>query len=290
MIKEKSKSYYYFISALTAFMVAVIGVYATTIGTNVSVTGTLSSDGAATMSSTLSVTGNSTLTSVDVGGAYSAGGSGATFTTAGKGQFNGDLEINGFATTTATTGHFDTEGGITASSTLAVDGNANFGGGYTAGGGSGATLTTAGKGQFNGDLEINGFATTTATTGNLVTQGTLGVATTSSWAKLSAEMDTSNPSFVVSNQGSTTPALIVGGVNQDGRVGIASTTPSKALGVAGDAMFISAATTTITISSTGGAGSGSCLQMENGNSANTMYRVYVDGAGTGLKVEAGTCQ
>lgn len=242
MIKERTRAYYYFISGLAAFLVAAMGVYATTIGTNVSVSGTLSSDGAATitgattltgaatLSSTLSVTGNSTLTSADVGGAY------------------------------------------------------------TAGGGSGITLTAAGKGQFNGDLEINGFATTTATTGNFVTQGTLGVATTSSWAKLSAEMDTSNPSFVVANQGSTTPALIVGGVNQDGRVGISSTTPSKVLGVAGDAMFISAATTTITISSTGGAGSGSCLQMENGNSANTMYRVYVNGAGTGLTIEAGACQ
>lgn len=245
MTKEKNKAYYYFISGFTAFLVAAMGVYATTIGDSISVTGTLTSSGAATMSSTLAVTGATTLT-----------------------------------------------GAATLSSTLDVTGNstlasADIGGAYSAGGGSGTTITAAGKGQFNGDLEINGFATTTASNGNFASQGTIGVGTSTPWGTFSSEMGTTNPSFVVSNNGSTTPALIVGGVNQDGRVGIASTTPSNTLGVEGNAMFISAATTTITISSTG-AVRGGCIQMENG-AGTTMYRIYVVGAGNALRVEAGAC-
>ncbi len=208
----------------------------------------------------------------------------SSFTSSGSATMSGTLAVTGATTLT---------GAATLSSTLDVTGNstlasADIGGAYSAGGGSGATITAAGKGQFNGDLEINGFATTTAASGNFVTQGTVGVATTSAWGTLSAEMGTTNPSFVVSNNGSTTPALIVGGVNQDGRVGIASTTPSNTLGVEGNAMFISAATTTITISSTGSV-KGGCLQMENG-AGTIMYRAYINGPGTGWTVEAGTCQ
>src|SRR3989344_138473 len=129
MTKERGRSYYYFISGLAAFLVAVMGVYATSIGTNLSVDGTITGGGttltsltvsgastltgAATLSSTLDVSGNSTLASADIGGAYTAGGgTGATITATGKGQFNGDLEINGFATTTAASGNFATQGTV----------------------------------------------------------------------------------------------------------------------------------------------------------------------------------
>ena len=59
--------------------------------------------------------------------------------------------------------------------------------------------------------------------------GNVGIGTTSPWGKLSLEMDTASPSFVVGNQGSTTPSLYVGGVNQNGFIGIGTTTPTAFL-------------------------------------------------------------
>ncbi len=134
---------------------------------------------------------------------------------------------------------------ISTGGTLTVTGNsvltsADIGGGYSAGG-SGATITAAGKLSVNGDLEINGMATTTAASGNIATQGTLGVATT---------------------------------------------TPSQEIGVAGDAFFGSSATTTVFVTSTGST-KGGCLQLTGTNG--TTYRIYVGGAGT-LVTEAGSCQ
>jgi len=59
--------------------------------------------------------------------------------------------------------------------------------------------------------------------------GNVGIGTTSPWGKLSLELDTTNPAFVVANLGSTTPSLYIGGVNQNGFVGIGTTTaPSLA--------------------------------------------------------------
>jgi hypothetical protein len=54
--------------------------------------------------------------------------------------------------------------------------------------------------------------------------GRVGIGTSSPWGKLSVEMGTLNPAFVISNQGSSTVALYVGGVNQNGFVGIGTTT------------------------------------------------------------------
>lgn len=55
--------------------------------------------------------------------------------------------------------------------------------------------------------------------------GKVGVGTTSPFGALSVEMTTTNPSLVVSNQGSTSPALWVSGVNQNGNIGIGTSTP-----------------------------------------------------------------
>ncbi len=59
--------------------------------------------------------------------------------------------------------------------------------------------------------------------------GNVGIGTTSPWGVLSVEMTTTNPSFVVSNNGSSTPAFYIGGVNQNGNIGIGTTTPSEKL-------------------------------------------------------------
>jgi hypothetical protein len=50
--------------------------------------------------------------------------------------------------------------------------------------------------------------------------GNVGIGTTTPWGVLSVEMNTTNPAFVVSNQGSSTPSFYIGGVNQNGFVGV----------------------------------------------------------------------
>jgi hypothetical protein len=52
----------------------------------------------------------------------------------------------------------------------------------------------------------------------------MALGSTTPWGRFSLELDTTNPAFVVANQGSTTPSLYIGGVNQNGFVGIGTTT------------------------------------------------------------------
>lgn len=159
---------------LSVLFVAMMAQAVTTISTNMVTDGTLS------------VTGNSTLTSADIGGGYTAGsGTGATVSAAGALSINGDFAVNGYATTTAATGNIETAG------TLTVVGNsvltsADIGGGYAAGSGSGSTLSTAGVFSLNGNLNVNGMATTTASNGQLATQGNIGTGTTTPHAELTA--------------------------------------------------------------------------------------------------------
>ncbi|MFA4834123.1 MAG: hypothetical protein WC619_04750, partial [Patescibacteria group bacterium] len=68
--------------------------------------------------------------------------------------------------------------------------------------------------------------------------GNLGIGTTSPWGKLSVEMDTTNPSLVISNEGSSTPALFVGGVNQNGNVGIGTVAPAAKLEIGSGQIFV----------------------------------------------------
>ncbi|MES2216453.1 MAG: tail fiber domain-containing protein [Patescibacteria group bacterium] len=56
--------------------------------------------------------------------------------------------------------------------------------------------------------------------------GMVGIGTSSPMGKLSVEMGNLNPSFIVSNQGSTTPSFLITGVNNNGAVGIATSSPS----------------------------------------------------------------
>lgn len=71
--------------------------------------------------------------------------------------------------------------------------------------------------------------------GNLIaTNGRFGVGTSSPYARAAIEMDTTNPSFVVGNQGSSTPALYIGGVNQNGYIGIGTSTPVEPLTIKTD--------------------------------------------------------
>jgi hypothetical protein len=82
---------------------------------------------------------------------------------------------------------------------------------FTANAFSGGTISGS-TGTFSGNLTA--------------TNGKIGSATSTPWGLLSVEMTTASPSLVVSNQGSTSPSLYIGGVNQNGFIGIATTTTS----------------------------------------------------------------
>ena len=91
---------------------------------------------AATIGSTLGVTGNSTLASTDIGGGY--GATGATIAATGNIQTNGALTVDGASTLT---------------------GETQIGGGY---GSTGATIAATGNIQTNGALTVDGLSILTA--------------------------------------------------------------------------------------------------------------------------------
>src|SRR3989344_2870414 len=101
------------------------------------------------------------------------------------------------------------------------------------------------------NLLINGFATTTASNGNIETEGTLTV-----------------------ERGIATS------------LGVASTSPSQELGIVGDIIAGSGATTTLILSSSL-ANTGGCIQLEGANG--TMFKIYATTTGP-LIATSGTCQ
>jgi hypothetical protein len=54
--------------------------------------------------------------------------------------------------------------------------------------------------------------------------GKVGIASSTPWGGFSLELDANNPALVVANQGSTSPALYIGSVNQNGFIGMGTTT------------------------------------------------------------------
>ena len=95
---------------------------------------------------------------------------------------NGNVNFGGFATTTATTGAFATQGAVAASSTLQVTSDqTNYGTLTIVGTGAttlGGALAVTGVTTLTGDLKVNGFATTTALTGAFATQGAIAASST----------------------------------------------------------------------------------------------------------------
>jgi membrane-associated protease RseP (regulator of RpoE activity) len=79
------------------------------------------------------------------------------------------------------------------------------------------------------------FATSSLSTLSIISgganniSGLIGVGSTTPWAKLSVEMGPWNPAFSVSNSGSSSPAFVIDGTNNNGYIGIGTSTPNWAL-------------------------------------------------------------
>ncbi len=92
------------------------------------------------------------------------------------------------------------------------------------------TLSVAGIGSFDDYARASYFSATSTTATSTFAGGAtfatgggnVGVGTTSPWATLAVELGTA-PGFVVGNEGSTTPAFYIAGVNGDGGVGVNTT-------------------------------------------------------------------
>ncbi len=153
--------------------------------------------------------------------------------------------------TSTLTGAVTTGAALTVGTTLTVTGNT------TLANASSTVLTVSGASYLVGNTSFNGFATTTASTGAFATAGHSTLTTAS------------------------TTALSV-----DNTLGVASSTLAAELGVVGDGHFGSAATTTLTLSSSR-AVTGGCLELEGANG--TMFKIYATTTGP-LIATSGTCQ
>ena len=128
---------------LSVLLIAAIVEASTTISTNVS------TDGNLTVTGTASVTGLTTL----------------VFASSTTQSLTGNLLVNGYATTTGSSGNFATAGTLTVGGTASVTGLTTL---------VFASSTTQ---SLIGNLLVNGYATTTGLSGNFATEGTLTVGT-----------------------------------------------------------------------------------------------------------------
>ncbi len=224
---------------------------------------TLSASGAVTLSSTLSVTSLATLS-----GGLLVNTSSSTITHL-SGIFSTTTQAT--STTLAVTGRATTSGlyvtntfefqGI-ATTTFARGGLSVSGGGLA----SSQGLTLSG-----GQLEATNIAAVLGPT--TITNLTLTAGTSTSLAVTGRATTTA---LYVSN------SLITGIAS----VGIATSSPGQEVGIAGDVLITSAATTTLNLFSTSGT-AGSCLQLRAPNGL--RYRLYVNDSAA-LVTEAGDCQ
>lgn len=134
-----------------------------------------------------------------------------------------------------------------------------------------------------GNFMVNGFATTTATNGNIATQGTLtvsGVSTHTGLASFNGGASTTvfstSDNFMVNGFATTTGTS--GNIATQGTVSVAgTTTPAKAskLGVSGDVYISGSGTTTLSVKTTGAAtaGNGTCFEVRD--SAGISRALYI---------------
>ncbi|MEK7622052.1 MAG: hypothetical protein AAB415_02640, partial [Patescibacteria group bacterium] len=169
------------------------------------------------------------------------------FTTTGAGA---NFGLGTFALNGLTSGDENTAIGSSALSLNTIGSQNTALGSFT-----GGIVTTGVNNTFLGygaDVNLNSISSSTAIGYNaivgrdssIVLGGTgafavnVGIGTTSPYARFALELDTQDAALVVANQGSSTPAFYIGGVNQDGRVGVGTTTDqtsqSRTFNVAGN--------------------------------------------------------
>ena len=152
----------------------------------------------------------------------------------------GDIEVDG-------TAWFD--GSLRASSTLLATGAASFYGNVTLGDASSDTITISGNASTSaittsGNLWVNGYATTTASNGNIATKGTLTVAGATT---LSSTLNVSGAASLSSTLGVTGDTTLSGALSANGNVSIGDANTDTLTVKAGSWSFTSTATTTVSM-------------------------------------------
>lgn len=327
---ERKKSFLSRYQSLTAAVsvlasvVAVAGfVYATTIGSAISVDTTLTVTGASTLTGnvsaagTLAVTGASTFSTTTVQGSFNTGAITATGTAASV--FNNLTVVgvctgcsNAFAYPWTPTSNYGLI--MTATSTnIFASGSAGF---YASSSSMFASTTV--QGSFNVGA-ITATGTAASVFNNLTVGGTLGVTGVSTFTGGVASLSVTGASTLSTttvqgsfNTGAVTAtgtvassfnntitnasSTYIGTTNVSGilvagnSAGFGTSTPAEAVGIAGDVFISNSGTTTLLIKTAGAgtAGAGSCLEMLAGSGA--TYRVYINAASNAFVVEAGACK
>ncbi|MEK7607580.1 MAG: hypothetical protein AAB484_01460 [Patescibacteria group bacterium] len=158
---------------------------ATTISTNINTAGTLTVTGASTLTGDVAAGGALTVTGATaLNGSTTIGNAAAdNITIAGHATSSqtfatlGNFYVNGYATTTASTGAIATEGALTVTGATALNGST------TIGNAAADNITIAGHATSSqtfatlGNFYVNGYATTTASTGAIATEGGITVGT-----------------------------------------------------------------------------------------------------------------
>ncbi len=281
-MKNFLQSYYtavvFILSVVAAVFLVTMGVYATTISSNVTTSG-ITASGAVNASSTLQVTGavtfygSATLQDVTIQGTCSgcgvatAGGWTDTGATVRLDSVNDLVEIGTNASTTI---------GAQFSVTSTTTGAILFG--------------LKGVANQRGDL----FRILNSADGQLLTfsaGGNLGIGTSTPGAGLSVATSTLFTATTTALSGIITPHLYatstlnfytVSGaprmlIDASGNLAVGTTSPAQEVSLVGDTYHSSAATTTITIFSTSGT-QGGCIEIEQPATAGGWVRIY---AGTG---------
>ncbi|HEY6018832.1 MAG TPA: tail fiber domain-containing protein, partial [Candidatus Paceibacterota bacterium] len=161
-----------------------------------------------------------------------------------------------------------------------------------------ATFDTAGNILVpQGTTQALNFATSTTATPILTLSsitnsqsGAVGIGTTTPWGKLSVEIGTLNPAFVVSNFGSSSPAFLI---TSAGNVGIGTSSPFQALSTVGSGFFTGNVTAT-NLTATGTLTVGTLNGLVGANNG-TLYNIATSSnfvtslaAGSGISLSGST--